>query len=88
MVADEAMQSALDRFEVCRPGIVSCVRNSAIVGADRQIQIAASFIEQQRHPDGDETCRHPRVEVVGVVQLDVYGSRRGQLAQAVPGELG
>ena len=52
-----------------------------LVRTDRQIEIAVCFVEHERHPDGDEARRSPRVVVVSVLEVNIDDALAMQLTQ-------
>jgi len=56
-----------------------------VVGANRQIEIAAGFVEHQRHPERNEPSGHPGIVVRVIRQADVDEPLLMQLPQPLAG---
>jgi hypothetical protein len=65
-----------------------CVRDSAIIGTYRDVQIAVSFVEQERHPDSDEARSHPWIVVVTVGELDINSPAFVKISESLTREVG
>ena len=65
------------------------MRQAAIIGTHRQVQIAVCFIEQQRHPEyGDEARGHPGIVVITLGQLDINDTALVKLPESIAREVG
>ena len=82
LVSDEARPAACNHLEVRGAQTIIGVCDAPIVGSYRAVQVAIGFIEQERHPDRDESRRQPRIVVIAISEFD--GRRyRAYTARAV-----
>ena len=61
VVSYERCEPPPDCLDIFRAQRVIGVGDSPVVRTDGQIKITACFVEQKRHPDGDEARRSPWV---------------------------
>ena len=77
----------MDDLKILRAQCVECTRDSSVVRADCQIQIAGSLIEKESHPNRHEACRDPRVVVIDIRQMHVDEAKLVQLPHSISGEV-
>ncbi len=64
------------------------IPDSSVIRTHRQVEVTIGFAEQQRHPNGNEACRDPRVVVLVVRHVHIDRAEPMELAQSFPREVG